>query len=58
MLGFQNAHYDYDFEIIYVFISLNRTLLKVAKRSNIFGYFTVLFMNDIRDTTYRIVYLR
>ena len=31
MYGFQNAHYDYDFEIIHVCILLNRTLLKLAK---------------------------
>ena len=36
MYGFQNAHYDYDFEIIYVCISLSRTLLKVAKRLQTF----------------------
>ena len=36
MFGFQNAHYDYDFEIIYVCISPSRTLLKVAKRLQTF----------------------
>ena len=58
MYGFQKAHYDYEFEIIHVCISLSRTLLsKRAKMCSIFGDFSFSVMNDISDNNYRIAYL-
>ena len=57
MYGFQNAHYEYDFEIIHVCILLSRSLLKVAKSLQTLWLFYLSVMNDISKSNHRIVYL-
>ena len=57
MYGLENAHYDYDFEIIHVRILLNRTLLKLAKSLQHFRLIHLSLINDISKSNYRIVFL-